>query len=335
MGTGPFRWQDFRPNSGVTLAKHAQYFKQGRPYLDGIDIVQILDANTRYNAFLTGQVQLTARGGPGLTSDQASEVKSKGGGLKALDYNSLAFMFVDFNTTRPPWTDARVRRAVNLTISRQDAAAAIGRGAEIFGAYSPPGTPYALSDKGLSATPGYGTNKDADRAEAKSLLSAAGFGNGIDVTLTNNGEAAYAGQGEFVADQLSRIGIRAKIAVQDNATFQSTTAENHNFEIAVGRSNSGSGEPIRVYSQFFGASDYSGYESDKFSQLYSQMVGEADEGKRGAQAQQLEQILLTDVPRVMVLWFKAFVGIADVVKGYYPPLGNLNNNRYEDVWLNA
>jgi peptide/nickel transport system substrate-binding protein len=37
IGTGPFKFVEYKPNQGIKLAKNPDYWKAGRPYLDGIE----------------------------------------------------------------------------------------------------------------------------------------------------------------------------------------------------------------------------------------------------------------------------------------------------------
>src|SRR5438309_5629396 len=58
IGTGPFKFVEFKPNEVIRVTKNRDYWKEGRPYLDGIEWTIIKDTATRNLAFAAGQVDL-------------------------------------------------------------------------------------------------------------------------------------------------------------------------------------------------------------------------------------------------------------------------------------
>ena len=76
IGTGPFKFVEFKPNERITVTRNPDYWKNGRPYLDGIEFTIILDASTaprlcRRQARLDGDVDAAAEGRqePGARGD--------------------------------------------------------------------------------------------------------------------------------------------------------------------------------------------------------------------------------------------------------------------------
>jgi len=57
-GTGPFRLNAFKPGVHTILARNDDYWIQGRPHLDRIELIAIPDETSRVNALLSGDVQL-------------------------------------------------------------------------------------------------------------------------------------------------------------------------------------------------------------------------------------------------------------------------------------
>jgi peptide/nickel transport system substrate-binding protein len=55
IGTGPFKFVEFKPNQSITLARNPDYWKPGRPYLDGIEWTIVRDVSTRLLSFIAGQ----------------------------------------------------------------------------------------------------------------------------------------------------------------------------------------------------------------------------------------------------------------------------------------
>src|SRR4029077_6948630 len=59
IGTGPFKFVDFRPNQSIKLARNPDYWKPGRPYLDVIEYTIVPSRSTAILAFIAGQFDLT------------------------------------------------------------------------------------------------------------------------------------------------------------------------------------------------------------------------------------------------------------------------------------
>src|SRR5213082_937513 len=54
IGTGPFKFVEFKPNEHIKVVRNPDYWKPGRPYLDGIDWTIIRDTGTRVLSFVAG-----------------------------------------------------------------------------------------------------------------------------------------------------------------------------------------------------------------------------------------------------------------------------------------
>src|ERR1700746_393862 len=59
IGTGPFKFVDFKPNEYIKLARNQDYWKPGRPYLDGIEYTVIPNRSTAILSFIAGQFDMT------------------------------------------------------------------------------------------------------------------------------------------------------------------------------------------------------------------------------------------------------------------------------------
>src|SRR5215813_11380800 len=59
VGTGPFKFVELKMNEGVKLTKNTDYWKPGRPYLDGIEYTIIPDRSTRMLSFASGKFDMT------------------------------------------------------------------------------------------------------------------------------------------------------------------------------------------------------------------------------------------------------------------------------------
>src|SRR3974390_3463207 len=73
IGTGPFKFVEFKPNQSITVTRNPDYWKPERPYLDGIEYTIIKDLSTRTLAFVAGKGDLLY----GVTTPQVTDIKSQ------------------------------------------------------------------------------------------------------------------------------------------------------------------------------------------------------------------------------------------------------------------
>src|SRR5437016_388264 len=115
IGTGPFKFVEFKPNQSIAVTRNPDYWKPGRPYLDGIEYKIIQDVSTRLLSFIAGNEDVYF----GVTIPQLKDVKNK-------VPQAICDMFVAnvarnmiVNRDAPPFDNPDLRRAMSLTIDRQ------------------------------------------------------------------------------------------------------------------------------------------------------------------------------------------------------------------------
>src|SRR5204862_6640159 len=59
IGTGPFKFIEYKPNQSIKVVKNPDYWKKGFPYLDGIEWTIIPNRSTQMLAFVAGQFDMT------------------------------------------------------------------------------------------------------------------------------------------------------------------------------------------------------------------------------------------------------------------------------------
>lgn len=119
IGTGPFKFKEWKKGSYVTLVRNEAYWKPGQPYLDEIVFRVVPDAASRAVAFEKGDVQVL-RGGDvdnvevkRLKTLPNVEMTTKGWEM----YSPLSFMVM--NERSAPFDNIKVRQAVMHAINRK------------------------------------------------------------------------------------------------------------------------------------------------------------------------------------------------------------------------
>jgi peptide/nickel transport system substrate-binding protein len=107
IGTGPFKFVEYKPNERITVTRNPDYWKPGRPYLDGIEYTIIANASTRMLAFVAGKLDLIWVGIP-LLKDVKSQAPQAICDV-VMDNNSRDLIV---NRAVPPFDNLELRRAM-------------------------------------------------------------------------------------------------------------------------------------------------------------------------------------------------------------------------------
>ena len=204
VGTGPWMIKSFVTNQSVTMVKNPNYWgkdAQGRqlPYLDALDFVLVTDTSAANLQLQSGAVdvqpQTVFQGGQSVLSDT---------NLRVDVYPSTGIREVAFNVNKTPWQDYRVRQAVAYCLDRNAINQTLYGGRSNLG-YDTFWEPTVFPG---SPTPPV---RAVDIAKAKSLLSAAGHPNGLDVTLTVANYLENPAYAQLIQAQCKPAGINVKI----------------------------------------------------------------------------------------------------------------------------
>jgi peptide/nickel transport system substrate-binding protein len=189
------------------MLKNPTYYKTGKPYLDKLVIRAFSDQATERTAFTAGQIDAYGA----TNQDEAKDLKNSN---KALDYDhhpTTGFDSIWMNTKVAPWTDPRVRKAVNEAMNRQQYIEIVGHGAgKIIGPLSYIFSGYTLSDDQLKQYQPY------DPSDAKKLFEAAGVSEFNFSYPTAYNVADYV---NIFVKNMQDAGVKANAQALDPATW--------------------------------------------------------------------------------------------------------------------
>ncbi|CAH1692519.1 putative D,D-dipeptide-binding periplasmic protein DdpA [Hyphomicrobiales bacterium] len=205
VGTGAFKFVEYRPGTSLTLERNPDYYDSGKPYLDRLVIKVIPDEVTRVAALRTGEVDFTQ-----ITDPLSLRILESDKTVKSEVVPLLRRSVLVLNVQDPPLNDPRVRQALSLAMDRQEVVdLALGGFGEVSGPFPAGLAAWALP---VASVPFY---SDAPNIEkAKQLLAEAGLSNGF--TLTTYAAPQYKSHipvAEVLQQQLAKIGVKLDIQV--------------------------------------------------------------------------------------------------------------------------
>ena len=330
VGSGPFRAGRVVRGSSYTLEANDRYYIPDLPYLDQVRFLVIPEPAVRLAALRAHEVDAIAI----ITAQEADALRgSHGGRITVFESPSAGGNTVQLNVNRPPFDDPRVRRAVNLAISRDDASLALGTG--FRGAILAPGGPWGMAEAEVLKLPGYG-DKEAERAEARLLLSDAGFPNGLDTTIHTRANPFFQTLSEFVAGQLATVGIRAKVEPVEPLAYQDLLA-NGEFEM-IGHSHSFAlDDPDAILPAHYscgGAENFPGLCDRELDDLIQRQSRTLDPDERRKLLDEIERAVWDKDAKIWFQWSARRTPVWNNVPGMEPGGPSLyQGRRLEQVWV--
>ncbi|MBI2906515.1 MAG: ABC transporter substrate-binding protein [Chloroflexi bacterium] len=336
MGTGPYKLKSYTTGTSLDYAKNPDYFVKGRPYLDGITFYIIKDSATRLAAFRTGRVKLTGPGDSGLSPTDAEIVKNTMPQAVMAPYPGLCYALMVFQSEQKPWTDIRVRQAASLAIDRQKAIDVLAQGyGELWSSF--PGK-WSLPREELLKMPGWRQPKDADIGEAKRLLAEAGYPDGFTVKALVRAEKLYEEVAVFVADQLSKLGIKLDLDVKEQ-TLRAQLLWSGNFNMGPMYNCMAYPDPANIF-RYWAPPENADWGQNwqrsgdkRIWELFDKQASALDVSERTKIVHELDRRMTEGMYRPIIYWRNSIIGLWPEVKNRGKAIGDFSFQKYQDIWL--
>jgi len=335
IGTGPFKLKEWRRGEFVEYVKNPDYFVKGRPYLDGLKYVVIVERGTRTAALQAGQLDTAC---PGETSKTTMDQLKKA--VPQMVFHTVAQDVTDniiMNVKKAPFDNAKVRLAVSYAIDRRGLIQASHQGGAILGAAMLP-RPFGIwgvSDKDLLTMPGYG-KADEMKARAKKLLAEAGItpDKPLKVEMGTRAIAIYIDMASYVINELKQVGIDATLKQVETAQWHAM-ATRGDYQIGANLTGLGTDDPdANFYENYACGSprNYSQYCNEEVMKMFDRQSQELDPKKRLEQVVAIQKRLEQDAPRPILAQRLDYFAHWQHVKGLVPHNNVYNFSRFQDVW---
>lgn len=311
VGNGPFRFVERRAGSRWVFRRNEAFPRSlgGPPALAGLVVTVVDEPTTKFAGLASGDLDVA-----GIAPTMA-ELASEDRSLRVVDYPILFSTGLTFNVHKPPFDDARVRRAISASIDRVRIvrAALSGYGTPAAGPV-PPESPLSLDGR-----PTYDTHL------ADSLLDASGWKRTGNAIRSRNGkpfefELLTVGSGDNALEQLVQSdlgarGIRVDIRQVELGTFLTEArATPKTYDVLV------AGVPGDVSLSFLasmyetrqagGALDYAGFHSPRLDALFARTREAATDSARTAAWRDVQRVLADEMPVAWIYHSRGLQGLS-------------------------
>jgi len=335
IGTGPFKFVEFKPNEYIKVARNPDYWKPDRPYLDGIEFTIIRDPATAVLAFISGKFDLAAGMSPSMMKDIRSQVPD----AICERVPGITNRHLLFNRDEPPFDNSELRRAMALSLDRRAFIDIVAQGrGEIGGVVQPPpGGLWGMPADQLKDLPGYDPDVAKNRAQARQIMGKLGYdpNNPLKIKISASDTRFYRDPAVVLIDQLRQIYIEAELEAIDNTRYYPKIMRR---EYAVGLNvQSGGPDADPILDLFYGCGsslNWDGYCNHDVDKLIEQQSTEGDPERRKQILWHIERRLAEDDARPIIFYADVGTCMRHYVKGQVVMVNSIfNRARREDVWL--
>jgi peptide/nickel transport system substrate-binding protein len=338
IGTGPFKFVEFKQNEGIKLAKNTDYWKKGRPYLDGIEFNIVPNRATAMLSFVSGRFDITFPWE--VTIPLLKDIKSQlpAAVCQTTSLNNTTNLIL--NRDAAPFDNPDLRKALQLAIDRKSFVDIINQGdAELGGTMQPPPDGvWGLPKEVYEAVPGYGPDVQKNREEARAIMKKLGYGpdKHLPLKIATRGISLYKDPAVILAGQLKEVWIDADVDIIETSQWFPKIARK-NYQIGLNTTGNGVDDPDQNYFENFACKserNYTGYCNPEIEKLFDVQSAESDMEKRKKIVWEIDRKLLEDGARPVIMWNRAAICMQPYVKGYVAQVNSVYNGfRFEDVWL--
>jgi peptide/nickel transport system substrate-binding protein len=338
IGTGPFKFVEYKPNEHIKLVRNEQYWKQGRPYLDGIEWTIIQSRSTALLGFVAGKFDLTFPFGVTVPLLKDIEKEAPQAHCELAPANQSTNLIV--NRDAPPFDNPEIRRAMALALDRKSFIDILAEGHGDIGAAMQPAPEgvWGMPADMLQTLPGYGPDIAKNREEARKIVEKAGYGpdKRLAVKVSVRNTPPFRDPAIILIDQLREVYIDAELETVESATWFPKVYRK-DYKIGLNLTGAGVDDPdAQFYENYACGSDrnYTGYCNVEIDKLFDQQSMERDQEKRRHLVWEIDKRLQEDGARPILFHNRFATCWHPQVKGLTIMVNSLFNGwRMEDVWL--
>jgi peptide/nickel transport system substrate-binding protein len=339
IGTGPFKFVSLKRNESITLEKNPDYFKEGLPYLDGIEWKIIKSRSTRILAFAAGEFDMTFVTDVSIPLLKDVNAKAPNAVCKVVPTGVTTNLIV--NAGAAPFDNPKVRTAMALTLDRKAFIDILSEGKFQLGTamLAPPEGRWAMPEEMMKAIPGYNPDVEANRAEARKIMEELGYtkDNPLKIKVSTRNIAIYRDPAVILIDQLKAINVEAELEVIETSQWHAKVARK-DYQVGLNLTGVGVDDPdVNFYENYWCTSqrNYTKYCNPELEKLIKKQSSIADYEERRKIVWEIDKKLQEDVARPIIYHGKNATCWQPHVKGVVHPENSSYNawRQFEHVWM--
>jgi peptide/nickel transport system substrate-binding protein len=338
IGTGPFKFVEYKPNEYIKVRKNPDYWKPGRPYLDGIDYIIVPNRSTAILGFTAGQFDVTWPFS--VTIPLLKDVKTQAPQANCQLATNNGTVNLLINRDKAPFNNPDLRKAFALSLDRKAFVDILTEGkGKIGGALLPPPEGlWGMPPEMVATIPGYGSDVAKNRAEAREIMKKLGYGpdKKMALTVSTRNVATFRDPAVILIDQLKQIYVDGTLETIETANWHAKVTRK-DYTVALNATGSGVDDPDQQFYENYAcgsARNYSDYCNHELDKKFDEQSAMADQEKRKKLVWEIDRQLQLDLARPIIFHELAATCMQPKVKGLTIMVNSIYNGwRFEDVWL--
>ncbi len=338
IGTGPFKFVSFKQNESITLVRNPDYWKPGRPYLDGLEYTIVTNRSTALLGLVASKFDMTFP--LEVPIPLVRDLKNQSPKLQCIVAPTNVSTNLIVNRDKPPFDNADVRRAMALTIDRKAFIDILSEGAADQGGSMLPGPEgvWGMPKDMVTTMLGYDPDVAKRRAEARKIMEGLGYGPNrmLKVKVSTRNTATYRDPAVILIDHLKDIYIDGELDVVETSVWFGKMARK---DYAVGLNLTGNAvdDPDQAFYENYSCGserNVTGYCNPALEKQFDAQSQELDVAKRRAMVWEIDRMIQNDVARPIIFHGRMATCMQPEVKGYTQMVNSsYNGYRFEDLWL--
>ena len=338
IGTGPFKFVEFKRNESIRLARNPDYWKPGRPYLDAVEYTIIPNRSTAILSFVSGQHDMTFP--YDMSVPLVAEIKAQAPlAICEITSTNVSTNLV-VNRDKPPFDNADIRRAMALTLDRRAFVKILSEGQSAVGGALLPGPEgiWGMPKEILDTIPGYGGDAEKNREAAREIMRKLGFGpeKRIPIKVSTRNIPVYRDPAVILIDQLKEIFIDGELDVVETALWFPKIFRK-DYIVGLNLTGSGIDDPDQQFYENYACGsqrNFTNYCNPEIDALVDAQSVETDLEKRRKKVWEIDRRLQEDLARPIIMHNKGGTCWAPKVKNMILMVNSIYNGwRLKEVWL--
>jgi peptide/nickel transport system substrate-binding protein len=338
IGTGPFKFVEFKQNESIKVTRNPDYWRKGRPYLDGIELTIIPNRSTAILAFVAGRFDMTfpAEVTPALMRD----IKSQAPHAVCQMVPTNVSINLIVNRDAAPFNNPELRRAMALALDRKAFVDILTEGtAKIGGTMLPaPEGVWGMPGDMLATLPGYGADVQKNREDGRKIMQSLGYGpdKRLNVKISTRNVSVYRDPAVILIDQLKDIYVDGVLDVIETSNWHAKITRK-DYLVGLNLTGNAVDDPDQNFYENYACgsernvTDYCNRDLEK---LFDQQSRETDREKRKKLVWDIDRKLQEDMARPIIYHQRAGTCWSPRVKDLILMVNSFYNGwRFEDVWL--